>query len=147
LVAEVNVNDKEALALPAEWVSNPGSVDTGSWPSFDKNDSDGGIYQPITCSNADAQLLYQLDTASMPPLVRQVFDRHDFKTSLFGALIEGMKQWMSQTEVVSGYVFEPQRKATMDIFKCECAARGKKACGDFDGSSCLHVAGTVVSVG
>jgi len=64
-----------------------------------------------------------LDTASMPPL-RQVFDRniHDFKTSLFGALIEGMKQWMSQTEVVSGYVFEPQRKA-LDIFKCECAAR------------------------
>jgi len=63
----------------------------------------------------------------MPPLVRQVFDRniHDFKTSLFGALIEGMKQWMSQTEVVSGYVFEPQRKAAIDIFKCECAA-GKR---------------------
>jgi len=41
----------------------------------------------LPVSNADAQLLYQLDTASMPPLVRQVFDHniHDFKTSLFGA--------------------------------------------------------------
>jgi len=36
-------------------------------------------------------------------------------------LIEGMKQW-SQTEVVSGYVFEPQRKAAIGYFQ-ECAAR------------------------
>ena len=35
----------------------------------------------LPVSNADAQLLYQLDTMAMPPLVRQVFDRHiqDFK--------------------------------------------------------------------
>jgi hypothetical protein len=67
----------------------------------------------LPVSNADAQLLYQLDTASMPPLVRQVFDRNtrDFKTSLFGALTDAVKQWVTKKEVVSGNVFEPQRKA------------------------------------
>jgi hypothetical protein len=40
----------------------------------------------LPISNADAQLLYQLDTASMPPLVRQVFDHQiqDFKTGAAG---------------------------------------------------------------
>jgi hypothetical protein len=76
----------------------------------------------LPVSNADAQLLYQLDTASMPPLVRQVFDRNtdDFKTSLFSGLIEGMKQWLNKTEVVSGYVFEPQRKAAIGYFQVKC---------------------------
>jgi hypothetical protein len=82
----------------------------------------------LPVSNADAQLLYQLDTASMPPLVRQVFDRNtdDFKTSLLGGLFEGIKQWMSKTEVVSGYVFEPQRKAAIGYFQVRVCRHGNQ---------------------
>lgn len=120
---EVNVNDKEALALYRQngfqtlaqltyWEIGPELLRELSMGEPD-------LPNLLPVSNADAQLLYQLDTASMPPLVRQVFDRniHDFKTSLFGALIEGIKQWISQTEVVSGYVFEPQRKAAIGYFQ------------------------------
>jgi hypothetical protein len=80
-------------------------------------------------SNADAQLLYQLDTASMPPLVRQVFDRHvqDFKTGFLRALVSHIHQWFTHTEVVSGYVFEPQRKAAIGYFQIRLCR---------DGSSC-----------
>jgi len=46
---------------------------------------------------------------------------------LFGALIEGMKQWMSQTEVVSGYVFEPQRKAAIGYFQVRMCRKGEEA--------------------
>jgi len=79
-------------------------------------------------SNADAQLLYQLDTAAMPPLVRQVFDRHvqDFKTGFFASLVEGISQWFNQTEVVSGYVFEPQRKAAIGYFQMRLSRTGKE---------------------
>ncbi len=77
-------------------------------------------------SNSDAQLLYQLDTVSMPPLVRQVFDRHilDFKTSLFESILSGIKQWFGRTEVVSGYVFEPQRKAAIGYFQIRLSRDG-----------------------
>lgn len=76
--------------------------------------------------NADARLLYQLDTAAMPPLVRQVFDRHmsDFKTSLFGSLIRGCKQWFERAETISGYVFEPQRKAAIGYFQMRLSRDG-----------------------
>ena len=82
----------------------------------------------LPVSNADAQLLYQLDTASMPPLVRQVFDRNadDFKTSLLGGLLEAFKQWITKTEVVSGYVFEPQRKAAIGYFQVRVDRQGKQ---------------------
>ncbi|MBA3923684.1 MAG: GNAT family N-acetyltransferase, partial [Nostocaceae cyanobacterium] len=82
----------------------------------------------LPVSNADAQLLYQLDTASMPPLVRQVFDRHthDFKSSLVNALTDGVKQWFTKTEVVSGYVFEPQRKAAIGYFQVTLDRKGQE---------------------
>jgi len=127
---EVNVNDKEALALYRQngfqtlaqltyW-----SIEPQLLQELAMGEPDLPNLLPV--SNADAQLLYQLDTASMPPLVRQVFDRniHDFKTSLFGALVEGIKQWMSQTEVVSGYVFEPQRKAAIGYFQVRMCRKG-----------------------
>lgn len=73
----------------------------------------------LPVSNADAQLLYQLDTASMPPQVRQVFDRHiqDFKTSFPRAFLNHLQRWFDRTEVVSAYVFEPQRKAAIGYFQ------------------------------
>lgn len=120
---EVNINDKEALALYRQngfqtlaqltyWEISPALLQELATGEPD-------LPNLLPVSNADAQLLYQLDTASMPPLVRQVFDRntHDFKTSLLGALVDGIKQWMSKSEVVSGYVFEPQRKAAIGYFQ------------------------------
>lgn len=129
---EVNVNDKEALALYRQngfqtlaqltyWEIEPGLLQELAIGEPD-------LPNLLPVSNADAQLLYQLDTASMPPLVRQVFDRNtdDFKTSLFGALIEAMKQWLSKTEVVSGYVFEPQRKAAIGYFQVKLCRKGQE---------------------
>ncbi len=82
----------------------------------------------LPVSNADAQLLYQLDTMAMPPLVRQVFDRHiqDFKTSLFSSVAEGIRQLFSRTEFVSGYVFEPQRKAAIGYFQVQLCRDGSQ---------------------
>ncbi len=77
----------------------------------------------LPVSNADAALLCQLDTASMPPLVRQVFDRHiqDFKTNFLGGLITKTRCRLHQIEPVRGYVFEPQRKAAIGYFEvCLC---------------------------
>lgn len=129
-ILEVNVNDTEALALYRQngfqrlaemthWEIAPELL-------AELAQAEPDLPNLLPVSNADAQLLYQLDTASMPPLVRQVFDRQtqDFKTSLFGALTDAIKQWVSKTEVVSGYVFEPQRKAAIGYFQIKLLRRG-----------------------
>jgi hypothetical protein len=120
---EVNIHDKALLALYRQngfqplahityWLLTPAQLQEIA-------DREPDLPNLLPVSNADAQLLYQLDTASMPPLVRQVFDRHilDFKTSLWGSLLDGLKNWLTHTEVVSGYVFEPQRKAAIGYFQ------------------------------
>lgn len=129
---EVNVNDKEALALYRQNGFQTLAQLT-NWEITPSLLQELAIGEPdlpnlLPVSNADAQLLYQLDTASMPPLVRQVFDRDtdDFKTSLLGGLVEGIKQWMSKTEVVSGYVFEPQRKAAIGYFQVRMCRQGRQ---------------------
>lgn len=129
---EVNVNDKSTTALYRQngfqplaqmtyWTLAPELLQelAGATPD---------LPNLLPVSNADAQLLYQLDTVSMPPLVRQVFDRHisDFKTSFASALVEGIKQWFSHTEVVSGYVFEPQRKAAIGYFQVQLSRNGSQ---------------------
>lgn len=131
-ILEVNINDKEALALYRQngfqrlaemtyWEITPELLE-------ELASSEPDLPNLLPVSNADAQLLYQLDTASMPPLVRQVFDRQtqDFKTSLFGALIDAVKQWVSKTEVVSGYLFEPQRKAAIGYFQLALDRKGQQ---------------------
>ncbi|QLE54237.1 GNAT family N-acetyltransferase [Nostoc sp. TCL26-01] len=128
---EVNINDIEALALYRQngfqrlaeityWEIEPELLQELAQAEPD-------LPNLLPVSNADAQLLYQLDTASMPPLVRQVFDRNirDFKTSLFGALSDAVKQWMTKVEVVSGYVFEPQRKAAIGYFQVQLDRKGE----------------------
>lgn len=122
---EVNVNDKTALALYRQNGFQPlaqmtyWAIASERWAELATATPDLPNLLPV--SNADAQLLYQLDTASMPPLVRQVFDRHiqDFKTSFLSALMEGIRQWLARAEVVSGYVFEPQRKAAIGYFQVQ----------------------------
>ncbi|MFB2878514.1 GNAT family N-acetyltransferase [Floridanema aerugineum] len=129
---EVNINDKNTLALYRQNGFQPLAQLT-AWeisPSLlaELQEREPDLPNLLPVSNADAQLLYQLDTAAMPPLVRQVFDRHvqDFKTGFFSALIDGMRQWFSQTEVVSGYVFEPQRKAAIGYFQIQLSRTGKE---------------------
>ncbi len=128
---EVNVNDKEALALYSQngfqrlaemtyWEIAPELL-------TELAQAEPDLPNLLPVSNADAQLLYQLDTASMPPLVRQVFDRNtrDFKTSLFSALTDAVKQWITKIEIVSGYVFEPQRKAAIGYFQVQLDRKGE----------------------
>ena len=73
----------------------------------------------LPVSQADAPLLYQLDTVSMPPLLRQVFDRHinDFKGSLLDLTVGRLQQWFGKQHTRQGYVFEPQRKAAIAQFR------------------------------
>ena len=129
---EVNINDLEALALYRQngfqTLAQLTYWEIRSELLQELASGEPDLPNLLPVSNADAQLLYQLDTASMPPLVRQVFDRntHDFKTSLFGGLRDGIKQWLSQTEVVSGYVFEPQRKAAIGYFQVRMCRKGRE---------------------
>ncbi|WKT83759.1 MULTISPECIES: GNAT family N-acetyltransferase [unclassified Thermosynechococcus] len=69
----------------------------------------------LKVTNADARLLHELDTMSMPALVRQVFNRHyrDFQTSLLDWLHHGLASWSQQVQVHRAYVFEPQRKVAI----------------------------------
>lgn len=127
---EVNVNDKETMALYRQNGFQPLAQIT-YWTITPQQLQELALSQPnlpnlLPVSNADAQLLYQLDTASMPPLVRQVFDRHipDFKTGFVSSLMEGVRQWLNQTELVSGYVFEPQRKAAIGYFQVQLCRDG-----------------------
>lgn len=82
----------------------------------------------LPVSNADAQLLYQLDTASMPPLVRQVFDHQiqDFKTNLMGTTSATVNRVVNHVETVSAYVFEQQRKAAIGHFQLTISRDGKQ---------------------
>lgn len=79
-------------------------------------------------SNADAGLLHQLDTVSMPPLVRQVFDRHvsDFKTHLSEIPLVGIQRLMNPKETLRYYVFEPQRKAAIGYFQLDLCQDGSQ---------------------
>lgn len=127
---EVNVNDNELLALYRQNGFQPLAHIT-YWeidPSLLQNlaEREPNLPNLLPVSNADAQLLYQLDTMFMPPLVRQVFDRHlsDFKTSLIDSVLSGVKNWVNQLEVVSGYIFESQRKAAIGYFQIQLCRDG-----------------------
>ncbi|MEH2358813.1 GNAT family N-acetyltransferase [Nostoc sp.] len=128
---EVNINDIEALALYRQngfqRLAEMTYWEIGPELLVELAQAEPDLPNLLPVSNADAQLLYQLDTASMPPLVRQVFDRNtrDFKTSLFGALTDAVTQWLTKIEVVSGYVFEPQRKAAIGYFQVQLDRKGE----------------------
>ncbi len=132
-VLEVNIHDKTTLALYRQNGFQPLAQLT-YWAIAPELLEELAVHEPdlpnmLPVSNADAQLLYQLDTASMPPLVRQVFDRHieDFKTGVVRAFLSKVQQWFNQTEVVRGYVFEPQRKAAIAYFHLHLCRDGSKS--------------------
>ncbi|WP_017304761.1 GNAT family N-acetyltransferase [Spirulina subsalsa] len=130
---EVNVNDNESLGIYRQngfqplaqltyWAIAPDLLNHLA-------ETPPSVPNLLPVSNADAQLLYQLDTVSMPPLLRQVFDRHilDFKTPFWQALFDNLKKWFNHQERVQGYVFEPQRKAAIGYFDLKITKNGVKA--------------------
>ena len=131
-LVEVNVNNKSALGLYRQNGFQPlaqvtyWSISADVLAELAAREPDLPNLLPI--SNADAQLLYQLDTAAMPPLVRQVFDHQiqDFKTNPLQSMTQGVSQWMNKAEVVSAYVFEPQRKAAIGRFELRACRDGSR---------------------
>jgi hypothetical protein len=129
---EANIEDKDTLALYRHNGFQPlarmtyWSIPATVLQVLAEREPDLPNLLPV--GNADAGLLHQLDTASMPPLVRQVFDRHvaDFKTSLVGTVANGLKHWMRHTEWVRNYVFEPQRKVAIGYFQLQICKDGKQ---------------------
>ncbi|PSB01341.1 GNAT family N-acetyltransferase [Merismopedia glauca CCAP 1448/3] len=122
-VVEVDINDKLALGLYRQtgfqplaeltyWAIAPEILET-----LAVREADLPNLLPVT--NADAQLLYQLDTVAMPPLLRQVFDRqiHDFKSTIFQSVLNTVNRWLQPERPFSGYVFELQRQAAIGYFK------------------------------
>lgn len=129
---EVNVNEKNHLALYRENGFQPlaqmtyWQVSSELIAQLAQQNPDLPNFLPI--SNADAPLLYQLDCVSMPPLLRQVFDRRveDFKSNLVQSAVSKIRHWLNGTDVVSGYVFEPQRKAAIGYFRLESSKDGSR---------------------
>lgn len=131
-ILEVNIHHKTTLALYRQNGFQPLAQMT-YWAIAPQLLEKLSVREPdlpnlLPVSNADAQLLYQLDTWATPPLVRQVFDRHiqDFKKGLLNGLVEYLQQWLHHTELVSGYVFEPQRKAAIGYFRLKLCSNGNR---------------------
>ena len=122
-LSEININDNRSLALYRENGFQP-LAEITYWAIAPELIEQLAQHEPdlpnlLPVSNADAQLLYQLDCVSMPPLLRQVFDRHisDFKTNFLSVIVGKIKQWFGNTEIRRGYVFESQRKAAIGYYK------------------------------
>ncbi|MEG3436630.1 GNAT family N-acetyltransferase [Pannus brasiliensis CCIBt3594] len=122
-VLEINIHQKDHLALYRQHGFQPlAELTYWSLPpqllqEMAREEPDLPNLLPV--SNADARLLYQLDCVSMPPLLRQVFDRHlqDFKIGLIEAIVDRAMGWYGSAEISRGYVFEPQRKAAIGYFE------------------------------
>ena len=122
-ISETDVNDQFGLALYRQSGFQPlaratyWSIEPEQLQTLAERDPDLPNLLPV--NNADAQLIYQLETVSIPPLVRQVLDYQiqDFKTTLPRNVKAKMSQWASREEIVAAYVFEPQRKTAIGYFK------------------------------
>ncbi|MEO0352510.1 MAG: N-acetyltransferase [Cyanobacteria bacterium P01_A01_bin.15] len=121
-ISETSIHDKFGLALyrqngfqPLAYVTY-WSINAEQIASLADHDPDLPNLLPV--SNADAQLIYHLETASMPPQLRQVFDHQiqDFRTRSIAGIRFQLRRWLGQSESVSAYVFEPQRKAAIGYF-------------------------------
>jgi hypothetical protein len=122
-VLEVDVNDNSGLALYRQNGFQPLAHLT-YWEIAPELLQELAQREPdlpnlLPVRNTDAQLIYQLDTVSMPPLLRQVFDRqiHDFKTNIVQTMVGKVKEWLQQKQSVCNYVFETQRKAAIGYYR------------------------------
>jgi hypothetical protein len=131
-IVEVNIHEKQNLALYRHNGFQPlaqityWAISLELLAQIAQNEPD--LPNLIPKSNADAQLLYQLDCVSMPPLLRQVFDRHtqDFKTNLITGAIAKIENWFGKSETIGYYVFETQRKAAIGAFELKICLDGSK---------------------
>ncbi|PSF35675.1 GNAT family N-acetyltransferase [Aphanothece hegewaldii CCALA 016] len=129
---EVNIHQKATLALYRQHGFQP-LAEMTYWslsPQLLEELAQGEPDLPnlLPVSNADAQLLYQLDCVSMPPLLRQVYDRHlqDFKLGLLNSFGRKVQSLYGHTEITRGYVFEPQRKAAIGHFELTLCKDGSR---------------------
>ncbi|MGC1307691.1 MAG: GNAT family N-acetyltransferase [Phormidesmis sp.] len=129
-LSETDVNDKFGLALYRQngfqplaratyWSIQPEQLATLSA-------HDPALPNLLPVSNADAQLIYQLETVSIPPLVRQVLDYQiqDFKTTVAGKLKQRITRWTGREDTIAAYVFEPQRKTAIGFFEIKLCRDG-----------------------
>jgi hypothetical protein len=121
-VLEVDVNDKAALGLYRHNGFQPLACLT-YWEISPEILQELNTHTPdlpnlLPVRNTDAQLLYQLDTVAMPPLLRQVFDRqvHDFKLGVMEGALKKIQTQLNYCPEASNYVFESQRKAAIGYF-------------------------------
>jgi hypothetical protein len=133
-VLEVDVNDNSTLALYRQNGFQPLAHLT-YWEIAPELLQELALREPdlpnlLPVRNTDAQLIYQLDTVSMPPLLRQVFDRqiHDFKNNLVQTMVGKVREWLQQKQSVSNYVFETQRKAAIGYYRLSlnCDSHGER---------------------
>ncbi|NEQ50657.1 MAG: N-acetyltransferase [Leptolyngbya sp. SIO3F4] len=121
-ISETNIHDKFGLALYRQNGFQPlayltyWSINASQIAELAEHEPDLPNLLPV--SNADAQLIYHLETASMPPQLRQVFDHQiqDFRTRSIAGGRSQVLRWLGHSESVSAYVFEPQRKAAIGYF-------------------------------
>ncbi|WP_008319165.1 GNAT family N-acetyltransferase [Leptolyngbya sp. PCC 6406] len=131
-LAEVTVNHTSALALYRQNGFQPLAQVTyweiSSEILLEQAQREPDLPNLMPVSNADAQLLYQLDTAAMPPLVRQVFDQQiqDFKVEPLAGMTTNLVQRMQRIDCLRGYVFEPQRKAAIGRFELTVSCDGRR---------------------
>ena len=122
-ISETDVNDTfglslyrhngfQPLARATHWSIQPEQLATLA-------EHDPALPNLLPVSNADAQLIYQLETVSVPPLVRQVLDYQiqDFKLTVSDKLTKRVTHWVGKEETVVAYVFEPQRKTAIGYFE------------------------------
>jgi hypothetical protein len=132
-ISETDVNDTFGLSLYRHNGFQPlaratyWSIQPEQLEMLAEHDPDLPNLLPV--SNADAQLIYQLETVSVPPLVRQVLDYQiqDFKSTLTGKAKGRMGRWINREETVSAYVFEPQRKTAIGFFAIKICRDGSAA--------------------
>jgi Acetyltransferase (GNAT) family len=121
-VLQVDINQKDMIALYRQNGFQPlaqftdWEIDTASLHELAQHSPDLPNLMPV--SNADASLLYQLDTAAMPPHIRQVYDLNvdDFRAKTIDKLVNHSSLLINHLQDVSGYVYEPQRKAAIGYF-------------------------------
>jgi hypothetical protein len=128
---EVDVNDKDALGLYRHNGFQPLAHIT-YWEVAPEILQELGANVPdlpnlLPVRNNDAQLLYQLDTVAMPPLLRQVFDRQisDFKIGVFQKALKGVHTHFDNCREASQYVFESQRKAAIGYYHLNLSLEAK----------------------
>jgi hypothetical protein len=132
-ISETDVNDTFGLSLYRHNGFQPlaratyWSIQPEQLEMLAEHDPDLPNLLPV--SNADAQLIYQLETVSVPPLVRQVLDYQiqDFKTTFTGKAKGRMGRLINREETVSAYVFEPQRKTAIGFFEIKICRDGSAA--------------------